>query len=164
VETGFIVKRENSMAIVWTSDWNTGIGVIDEQHKRIADYINDLENAIKQQKHSSVGAVLNELVDYTHSHFAFEESLLQEAGYEFTKAHQSVHKMFVTRIQKYQDRHNAGEDIAEQLYGMLGTWLYQHIKRDDMAYVNSVQGNLEKLLANKKESGWLKRSLSAFFG
>ena len=68
------------MTIVWTKDLNTGIDVIDEQHKSIADYINNLERAIKQQDRTAVGQVLDELVDYTLSHFAFEESLQEEAG------------------------------------------------------------------------------------
>ena len=33
------------MALIWTNDWNIGIDIIDEQHKRIVDYINALENA-----------------------------------------------------------------------------------------------------------------------
>jgi len=41
------MKGQN-MAIEWTNDLNTGIDVIDSQHKRIVDYINELERAIKQ--------------------------------------------------------------------------------------------------------------------
>ena len=33
------------MPIVWDSRLDTGIDVIDSQHKRIVDYINDLEIA-----------------------------------------------------------------------------------------------------------------------
>lgn len=152
------------MAIVWTSEWNTEIDVIDQQHQKLLDYINALEETQTQEKQHSVGQVLNELIDYTESHFAFEESLLKEANYEYLKAHQAVHKSFITRVAKYQERHHAGEDIAEQLHSMLGTWLYQHIKRDDMAYVNAVKESLVKVLENKKENGWFKRSLSLFFG
>jgi hemerythrin len=47
---------------------------------------------------------------------------------------------------------------------MLATWLIHHIKRDDMAYVTAVQENLQRIVSNKKEGGWLKRSLNAFFG
>ena len=67
------------MAIKWTNDLNTEIDVIDKQHRRIVDYINDLESAHGKQDRELVRQVLDDLVDYTMSHFAFEENL-QEIG------------------------------------------------------------------------------------
>lgn len=151
------------MAIEWTNDLNTGIDVIDSQHKRIVDYINKLGDAIKQQDRLSVGRVLDELVDYTMSHFAFEENLQEEAGYQLAKPHKAVHGIFVKRVATYQQRHKAGEDVAEQLLGMLGTWLVHHIKRDDMAYVSALRANINSIVQDKKEGGWISRSLGRFF-
>lgn len=152
------------MAILWSSDLKTGIDVIDNQHKRIVDYINELEVAITRANHHvSVGHVLDELVDYTLSHFAFEESMQEEAGYTFSKPHKAMHDIFVKRIAAFQDRHKAGEDIAEQLHCMLGTWLVHHIKRDDMAYVSEVNANITGLVGDKKEGSWLSQSLGRFF-
>lgn len=151
------------MAIAWTRDLNTGIDVVDQQHQRIVDYINQLEHAIKQRNQNVVGQVLGELVDYTLSHFAFEESLQEQVGYKFAKPHKAVHNIFATRVAKYQERHNAGEDIAEQLHGMLATWLVHHIKRDDMAYVAEVKASMNSIVQDKKEGSWLSRSLGSFF-
>lgn len=148
------------MAMIWMNDWNTGIDVIDEQHKRIVDYINALENANMQ----TTGRVIQELVDYTESHFAFEESLQVEAGYQFSTPHKATHVAFIKRLNTYQEDYRKGEDVAAKLYAMLATWLIHHIKRDDMAYVTAVQENLQRIVENKKEGGWLKRSLSLFFG
>lgn len=151
------------MAIVWTRELCTEIDEIDHQHERLVDYINKLEGAIKQQNRALVGQVLDELVDYTLSHFAFEESLLEEAGYKLAKPHKAVHEMFVKRVAKYQDRHNGGENVAEQLLGMLGTWLVHHIKRDDMAYVFEVRGSICAIVQDKNVGNWLSRSLGLFF-
>lgn len=148
------------MIIAWTNDMNTGIDLIDNQHKRIVDYINQLGDAIRQLSRPLVGQVLNELVDYTVSHFAFEESLQEEAGYELAKPHKAIHEMFVRRVAKYQERHSAGEDIAKELHAMLSTWLVHHIKRDDMAYVSEVKAHILGIIAErekKKDGGWLKR-------
>ncbi len=153
----------HDMTIVWTSDLNTGIEVIDNQHQRILHYINQLGEAIKKRNRDTVGSVLNELVDYTISHFAFEESLQEEAGYQYAKPHKAVHELFIKRISNYQDKHNAGEDIAPQLYAMLSTWLIHHIKRDDMAYVAEVQASITRIVENKSEGNWLSRSLGRFF-
>lgn len=151
------------MAITWTNDLNTGIEIIDQQHKRIVDYINQLETAMQRHDRDSVGQVMDELIDYTLSHFAFEESLQEEAGYSFAKPHKAVHDVFSKRVLAYQQRHNAGEDVAPQLHGMLCTWLLQHIKRDDMAYVSAVRSNMLALVDNKRSGGWLSNALGRFF-
>ena len=151
------------MAIAWTSDLNTGIDVIDEQHKSIVDYINELERATQLRDRAAIGHVLDELVDYTLSHFAFEESLQEEAGYKFSKPHKAVHDVLAKRVAAYQARHNAGEDIADQLHVMLCTWLVHHIKRDDMAYVSEVRANMINIVKDKNEGGWISRSLRRFF-
>lgn len=149
--------------ILWTQDLSTGIDVLDNQHKRIVDYINQLGESIKRHNCDTVGTVLNELVDYTISHFAFEESLQEEAGYQYAKPHKAVHEVFIKRVAKFQEKHAAGEDVAPQLHAMLSTWLVHHIKRDDMAYVNEVKASIHRIVENKKEGNWLSRSLGRFF-
>lgn len=149
--------------ILWTQDLNTGIDVLDNQHMRIVDYINQLGSAIKLRDRGAVGAVLNELVDYTISHFAFEESLQEEAGYQYAKPHKAVHEVFIKRVAKFQEKHDSGEDVAAQLHAMLSTWLIHHIKRDDMAYVKEVNASINRIVENKKEGNWLSRSLGRFF-
>lgn len=153
----------SEMAIRWTHDLNTGIEVIDNQHRRIVDYINQLGEAIRRRDRTAVGAVLDELVDYTISHFAFEESLQEEAGYQYAKPHKAVHEVFIKRVAKFQEKHDAGEDVAPQLHSMLSTWLIHHIKRDDMAYVKEINASINRIVENKKEGNWLSRSLGRFF-
>lgn len=152
------------MTIAWTSDMNTGIDVIDNQHMRIVDYINQMKDAMERQDRQLVGRLLDELVDYTLSHFAFEESLQEEAGYKFSKPHKAIHDTFAKRVARYQERHAAGEDVARQIYEMLCTWLVHHIKRDDMAYVAEVRTNVNRLVEDRKEGGWIGRALARFFG
>lgn len=149
--------------ILWTTDLNTGIEVIDGQHMRLVEYINELGVAIQQHSRESVGTVLNELVDYTLSHFSFEESLQEESGYKNAKTHKAVHELFVKRLERYIEKHQAGEDVAQQLHTMLSTWLIQHIKRDDMDYILQVKAKIKHIVQNKQEGNWLSRSLSKFF-
>ncbi len=151
------------MIFIWTSDLDTGIEIIDEQHKRIVDYINMLESARRKKDRQAVAHVLDELVDYTCSHFAFEESLQVEAGYIYATPHKAVHAIFIKRIASYQEKHNAGEDVAEKLLAMLGTWLVHHIKRDDMAYVAEIKNQIDVIVQDKEQAGWLSRSLGMFF-
>ena len=148
------------MAIRWTNDLNTGIDVIDRQHMRIVDYINDLENANQKQDKGAIGQVLDELVDYTLSHFAFEENLQEEAGYKFCKPHKKVHELFVRRVNEYMERFKQGDDITAEIHKLLSSWLINHIKRDDADYVAAVKTNMLQLISEhekKKEDGWIKK-------
>lgn len=151
------------MSIVWTKDLNTGIDVIDEQHKRIVDYINQLKTALHQSDGRLVGSVLNELADYCISHLSFEESLMAEVHYPYLKPHKAMHDMFVKRLEKLQEKYDQGEDVAAQLHDMLSTWLIHHIKKVDMAYATEAQESLLKIVQNKAADGWLSRTLNKFF-
>ncbi len=130
--------------LVWTNQLNIGIEVIDQQHRRIVEYINQLEDArsavVSRQE---LGRLIHDLVDYTVSHFGFEESLQEEAGYPFLKAHKRVHELFTRRVSDFQDRFDKGEEIVEELNGLLVSWLYSHIKGDDGDYAESVKRHLQ---------------------
>lgn len=148
------------MPIKWDSSLDTGIEIIDSQHKRIIDYINQLEDAAKQRDRGGIGEVLDACVDYTLSHFAFEENLQQEAGYEYSKPHKKVHDLFVRRINEYQERFNKGEDVTDELHGLLARWLISHIKQDDADYVAAVKKNMLEIVRERKsnkDTGWFKR-------
>jgi CheY-like chemotaxis protein len=75
------------------------------------------------------------------SHFAFEEELMEEAGYTFTNAHKRVHEIFIKRVAEYRQRYQAGEDIADELKNMLSRWLINHIRGDDKAYAETIKRN-----------------------
>ena len=148
------------MTIKWTDDLNTGIDVIDKQHMRIVDYINDLENAHQKQDKEAVRQVLDDLVDYTLSHFAFEESLQEEAGYKYCKPHKKVHELFVRRVNEYMERFKLGDDVSAEIHKLLSSWLINHIKRDDADYVAAVKANMIGIISEKekkKDDGWFKR-------
>jgi hemerythrin len=129
---------------VWTSQFDIGIDVIDQQHRRIVDYINHLDDA-----HSSgyskkeIGDLVTALVDYTISHFGFEESLQEEAGYPFVKAHKRVHELFTRRVAEFQNRLSNNENIADELNKLLVIWLASHIKGDDSDYAEYVRQYLQ---------------------
>ena len=149
--------------IIWTEDLDTGIPVIDKQHHRIVEYINELYEIRNTQDRKEIEAILQNLVDYTLSHFAFEESLMEDAGYSFINGHKKVHDMFTRRVNDFMQRFNMGEDITEELLAVLKAWLVNHIKSDDNDYAASVRANMNEI-DKHKEDGWLAKSLKKFFG
>ena len=143
----------------WSPALDTGIDIIDSQHKRIVDYINQLHDARQDDDRERVGDVIEELVDYTISHFAFEESLMENAGYPFLAPHKKVHGLFVKKVERFVQRFEAGEDVTDELLGMLQKWLVNHIRNEDGDYTGVVLKNMKKM-----QRGWLSRALGSFFG
>ncbi len=107
----------------------------------------------------------NELVDYTLTHFAFEEELQERAKYPFLKAHKRVHEIFTKRVAEFQKRAAAGENVAPEVLSMLKIWLVNHIKGDDSDYVECVKKTLGlEGVEGKVAGGWLGSALKKFFG
>lgn len=126
----------------WTPALSVGIDAIDEQHKRIVAYINQLQEARLAHDRNAVAAVIDGLVDYTLSHFRFEEAILRKASYPMLPVHQKVHGLFIRRIRDYQQRFALGKDVSEELQETLAKWLVSHIKREDMDYSATVRARL----------------------
>lgn len=148
----------------WSSDLDTGIDVIDKQHQRIVAYLNELNTANESGDLSVTNHVLGELVDYTLTHFAFEEELQEKAEYPFLKAHKRVHDIFTRRVAEFQKRAAAGENVAPELLSMLKIWLVNHIKGDDADYVESITTMLGMEAKSKIAGGWLGYAMNKFFG
>ncbi len=155
--------------IAWLDAYNTGIPEIDNQHRQIVDFVNKLSAARRDRR--AIGEVLDGLVVYSLSHFAFEESLMDEVAYPFAGAHRKIHEMFIKRVDGFQSRFKAGEDVSEEFYLLLKRWLIQHIQRDDMAYSTAVKAKLTQLVAEQPASAatgqpkgsWFARSIRQFF-
>ncbi len=148
----------------WSSDLDTGIETIDQQHRRIVDYMNDLDDANSAGNLTTTNRVLNQLVEYTVTHFAFEEELQEKAGYPFLRAHKRVHEIFTKRVAEYQKRAEAGENVAPEVLSMLKIWLVNHIKGDDADYAPAVRKMLGVEGSKDTTGGWLGSALKKFFG
>ena len=113
---------------------------------------------------AAITEVIDEMVDYTLSHFAFEEELMEEAGYPFCAAHKRVHEVFARRVGEMRMRFEAGEDVVGELQGMLSRWLFNHIRNDDKAYADQVKQHLNVFVREHQQGGWLKRTVHRLFG
>jgi hemerythrin len=166
-EGGFTETSSEADFIKLPKEFRTGITTIDKQHQQLVDMVNHLgrirKAAYKDPKKRKVatGQVVAEMLSYTISHFAFEESLMQDANYKFFKPHKRAHDLFVIRANEYKQRFMAGEDIIDELFDMLNRWLFNHIRNDDMAYAPALKTKILEL--NQTKVGWLGRTLKRFF-
>ncbi|QMT40579.1 bacteriohemerythrin [Neisseria shayeganii] len=126
--------------IYWTPDLDTGFDDIDEQHKVLVQYINDLYDAKEKGDKQAISEVFQHLIDYTVEHFSYEEMMLQEADYHLIEPHKKVHANFVSKMNMFQSRYNNGDNEAlDELLNLLEGWLFRHIRLNDHGYVDSVK-------------------------
>ncbi len=148
---------------VWSSEYELGISVIDSQHKRIIDYINSTYDVIDRGANvEEISDILLQLVDYTFSHLAFEEALLEEIGYQDFDGHQLAHRTFSKLIDNLCKRAAKGEDIGAELASFLQNWLITHIMQEDAKYVDAVNTYLAQNGANRGQT-WLHRAVTKYF-
>jgi hemerythrin len=149
--------------IEWNAGLEIGIPVIDGQHRRIVDYLNALADPQTRGERGGVDDVIACLLDYTESHFAFEEALMEEVGYDAVSIHRETHRAFSARVATLRHRHEQGEQVGDEVAELLRRWLLDHIVRDDRDYATVVRARLAGL-DQDAQGGWLKKTLRRCFG
>ncbi len=130
------LKQESNTLFRWDSSFLIGVAEIDRQHKLLVDLVNELYYEVNQGAgHEMLSRFLNGLVEYTKTHFTYEEGLLAMHGYEELEAHQAKHKKLVARIMEFHGRVTArDETVIEELLQFLKDWLANHIQGTDKRY------------------------------
>ncbi len=106
--------------------------------------------------------MIGELVDYTVSHFSYEEALMEQAGYPFLEPHKKVHKLFVNKVSTYVKRFQADEDVVPELVAMLKKWLVNHIRNEDGDCAELV-ASVQYKMHHAARGGLLTRMARALF-
>jgi len=69
--------------LVWTHDQKFGITVIDDQHKRIVAFINELNDALETGNAEETNHGTEGLLNYTVTHFEFEKEFQEKPAIRF---------------------------------------------------------------------------------
>ncbi len=145
---------------VWGTKYETGIEVVDAQHRGLVDLINRLgavhrESAPAQMREQ----VLDELAAYARDHFATEQRLMHDAGLDqdYVRDHLGAHANFVKQLGLMRAcLHNSPKTLLPGLQRYLITWLAEHILGEDqsMAWqVRAVGGGMSATAASASIAG-----------
>jgi len=122
--------------LVWNDGYSVGNKEMDLQHQKLMKLINDLDEVI--QKGRSAAAfekVIDGLIDYTKTHFASEERLMEKAAYPDLEHHKDTHFHFIKEIVWFKAQSQSGNPaMNDQLLVYLRTWLSGHILGVDKKY------------------------------
>jgi len=132
------------MALIqWTSELEIGYKIIDDQHKKLVDLLNDLHGAMIQGKSKEIlASILKELIKYTGYHFKDEEGYMKKFNYQDFNNHCIEHDNFVKKMLGYQDDFaNQKALLSIDIMNFLKDWLINHIMGTDRKYISTFNEN-----------------------
>ena len=120
----------------WDSKYSVGVKTLDSQHTVLFGLLNDLHAAmLKGQAQTLTGPMLRKLAEYTSTHFAAEERMMETSKYPGLAGHRMKHIDLMKQVQEYAARFERGEaSINSQLLNFLRDWLTNHIQKVDCEY------------------------------
>lgn len=152
--------RDAGEAFVWSSKYETGIELVDTQHRNLVALINRVGEAQQQSQPSfTIEPILEELAAYARDHFATEHRLMRDAGLheDYVRNHVSSHASFVKQLDLMRAcLEDAPEQLVPDLLRYLITWLAEHILVEDQAMawqVRAIQGGMSPRAASAWATG-----------
>jgi hemerythrin-like metal-binding protein len=121
----------------WNSDFDTGIALIDSQHRKLIDLINALHEAMLHRKGKEIiGDILRETVEYSKYHFSTEEKAFAVNRYPDTPDHVKSHDGFrETAAKLLKDFGEGSLSVTIDTLDFLADWVKNHILAEDKRYV-----------------------------
>ena len=135
-------KMSSSQFVEWKDDYSVGIDSIDQQHKKLLNLINQLQTAVDYSTGEQFEReALDELVDYTKTHFTYEEGLMRDNDYPDFEPHKLQHEKMFEKVREVLDEYEQDQDTAmANAADYLKDWLINHINGTDKEYSSYLIG------------------------
>ncbi len=124
------------MALIeWRDDFKVGIESVDHEHRALIDLINDLHAKLGggEIDTATVAEVLGEIFAQISAHFALEEAIMRERGYDQLDAHKADHEELLDGLRDIMDavEDEAFPDLEAALSERLERWFTVHFRTHD---------------------------------
>lgn len=122
--------------VAWDDRYSVRVSALDDDHRRLLHLINNLQTAA----HYPTGEAferqaLDELVDYTRTHFKREEELMAAHGYPAYEEHKRQHEAMIAKVEQFLEAYGKDPaDTIEEMVQFLKQWLLNHIAGTDQQY------------------------------
>jgi hemerythrin len=122
------------MKVAWSDDLAIGVGIIDDQHRKLIERIAAFSEAVEQKGADQIDETVNYLVGYAIQHFGAEELLMIRNCYDEFDIHRDQHSWFIKEVNRAHRDLAAGELSPErivELRDLLVQWTLEHISVTD---------------------------------
>ncbi len=159
----------------WNTNFETGISIIDEQHKGLINLLNLLISHIAYQSDApTLNLVFDELKAYTVNHFSTEEKIWEQyfSDDAWIEWHKHAHVDFIAEVIAIKEESDKPlEDIIEEIVKFLTHWLAFHILDSDkrmakvvLALPSGISLSQAKIQADKEMSGSTRVLIDTIMG
>ena len=124
----------NNMAMfTWGPEYSVGNDRIDREHQKLFEPADRLHQAMLSGGGNTIlRGLFDELAEYTRTHFAHEEALMQRYSYPQLPAHAEIHRQLIARVASLQADLRGGKlTVTTNTMQFLRDWLSHHIGKTD---------------------------------
>lgn len=125
------------MAFHWSQELETGVDIIDQQHREIFHRGNLFVESCKSGKgREALLDTLNFLAHYVEDHFGQEEQLMAAHNYPDMEQHIEQHQDFRAQVRSLHEQvseHGPSFNVLADTNQKILDWLIGHIKKTDRA-------------------------------
>ncbi len=129
-----IALRDRNIFIAWKPEYESGIVIIDEQHRGIVAAINSLYYAMQ---HGMGGIMLSHVVgmvtEYAKIHFRMEEDFHEKCGFPGVEQHHALHVALLAETTSV-GKHSVDNRDPKLFLHFMKDWWVEHICAKDMAF------------------------------
>ncbi|MDR0322690.1 MAG: bacteriohemerythrin [Treponema sp.] len=140
--------------VTWSNSYSLGIKQIDEQHKGLLVFVNDLFNHVsgdEKQERLYFQEVIHQAIQYVKEHFATEERLMVMTKFPGYTVHKRKHDEFTLTVVKSVKDFEAGKRLVlEKFAYFLKDWVLSHI-----AFMDAQYAQYFRQIATRKTNGKL---------
>ena len=121
---------------MWKSQYETGIAIIDEQHKRLFEALEQVQEAVAHgSSKDDIRGLVQGLMADTREHFRTEEAIMAHHGFPDLLAHIREHELLMEKLEDLNHRFEENQDsMALMMTTFMGGWLRHHISEGDLSY------------------------------
>ena len=133
-----------SVNLDWAVEFESGLGVFDDQHRQIVEMINELSASLDAEEVEAADhfhTVVNRTFDSASKHFADEEKMMRDIGVDprHVGQHFTDHQRFIEQLNNIWDARHTIVSPASVLLEFLVAWLRFHILDEDQTLVRQIQ-------------------------
>ena len=142
--------------LLWKEEYNIGVDIIDNEHQRLFQIINNLFMLGKQNRNNPKAYQdgIKFLKEHTMSHFEDEELYMCSIQYEGLETHRRLHKGFredtLPALEEELIREAYSPASVEHFLGVCAGWMIGHTLTEDRAIVGDKISQWRDLLPNEE--------------